>query len=219
MLSTWISWLSSMLGEFTDGFITTLTVVALSLPGALVLGAMVASMRLSSNVVVRAPAYAAIEFLRNTPTFVLILVAYYGLPLLGWRLDGIFCGALAISIQSAAYFAEVLRGGVQSVPRTQWDAARAIGMKPKAVFFRAILPQALLKVIPSLGNQVTVLIKDSSLVAGIGVVDLTLTGKLTMERTAASYEVFVVVAIFYLVMTTAVSLFFRAMEGHYRRKM
>lgn len=219
MYSAWMGSLNAMLSQFTDGFVTTLTLVALSLPVALILGAFIAAARISRNAMVMAPAYCVIEFLRNTPTFVLILVAYYGLPLLGWRLDGLYCGAMAISIQSGAYFAEVLRGGLQSIPGTQWDAARAIGMKPKGVFFRAILPQALLKVIPSLGNQVAVLIKDTSLVAGIGVVDLTLTGKLTMERTAASYEVFIVVALFYLAMTTTVSLLFRAMEVHYREKM
>ncbi|MHA7685048.1 amino acid ABC transporter permease [Cupriavidus sp. PET2-C1] len=219
MFSPLMSSLEAILGPFGEGFVTTLSIVALSLPLALVVGALALIPRLSKHVMLRAPVYAAIEFLRNTPTFVLILVAYYGLPLLGWRLDGIYCGALAIAIQSGAYFAEVLRGGVQSIPRTQWDAARAIGMRPLAVFLRAILPQALLKVIPSLGNQVAVLIKDTSLVAGIGVVDLTLTGKLTMERTAVSYEVFLVVALFYLLMTTTVSLVFRALEAHYREKM
>ena len=98
------------------------------------------------------------------------------------------------------------------MPPTQWDAGRAIGLRPTGIFFRVVLPQAVLKVVPAIGNQVVVLIKDTSLVAGIGVIDLTLSGKLIMERTAASYEVFVVVAAFYLVLTALASAVFRLLE-------
>lgn len=218
LITTWLNTISGWLPLFWQGFQVTLTLVALCLPAAMLGAVALVPLRLSKYPAVSVPVYAAIEFLRNTPTFLLILVVYYGMPLLGSRLDGIYCGALAIAVQHTAYFAEVFRGGVQSIPKTQWDAARAIGLRPLAVFFRVILPQAALKVIPGIGNQVVVLIKDTSLVAGIGVVDLTLTGKLVMERTAASYEVFIVVAAFYLLMTTVAGATFHWLEGHYRKR-
>lgn len=208
----WLNTAAGWLPEFLDGFLVTLAIVAMCLPVALVLGMVLVLPRMSGKALVWMPSYAVIEFLRNVPTFMLILVVYYGAPLLGSRLDGIYCGAIAIAIQHTAYLAEVFRGGVGSVPETQWDAGRAIGLGPVGVFFRVVLPQAVLKVVPAIGNQVVLLIKDTSLVAGIGVVDLTLTGKLIMERTAASYEVFIVAAVFYLVLTTLASGLFRWLE-------
>lgn len=210
-----MSWLNTVLvwlPEFFDGFLVTIALVGMCLPVAIVLGMVVVLFRLSDHVLVWAPVYAVIEFLRNVPTLLLILVVYYGAPLLGSRLDGIFCGALAIAIQHTVYMAEVFRGGVSAVPQTQWDAGRTIGLRPTGVFFRIIFPQAMLKVIPTVGNQVVVLIKDTSLVAGIGVIDLTLSGKLVMERTAASYEVFIIIAAFYLILTTFASTVFHWLE-------
>jgi His/Glu/Gln/Arg/opine family amino acid ABC transporter permease subunit len=208
----WFNMASGWLPEFLDGFLVTLALVAMCLPAAIVLGMLLVLVRTSNHGLLWMPAYAVIEFLRNVPTFLLILVVYYGAPLLGSRLDGIYCGAIAIAVQHTAYLAEVFRGGVDAVPRTQWDAGRAIGLRPTGVFYRVVLPQAILKVVPAIGNQVVVLIKDTSLVAGIGVVDLTLSGKLIMERTASSYEVFVMVAVFYLVLTTITSGIFRWLE-------
>lgn len=215
---SWLNMVWGWLPEFFNGFLVTLTLVGMCLPVAVAFGMGVVLMRLSNHALIWAPTYAVIEFLRNVPTFLLILVVYYGAPLLGSRLDGIYCGAIAIAVQHTAYLAEVFRGGVSAVPRTQWDAGRAIGLRPASVFFRVVLPQAVLKVVPAIGNQVVVLIKDTSLVAGIGVVDLTLSGKLVMERTAASYEVFIVVAAFYLVLTTLASAVFHWLELFSRKR-
>jgi His/Glu/Gln/Arg/opine family amino acid ABC transporter permease subunit len=209
-----VTWLP----DFLDGFWVTLTLVAICLPAVLIAGSLLVMVRMSKQVVLRSVSYAAIEFLKNVPTFLLILVVYYGAPLLGSRMDGLYCGALAIAVQHCAYLAEVLRGGINAVPRNQWDAGRAIGLKPTALFFKVVLPQACIKVLPGIGNQVVVLIKDTSLVAGVGVIDLTLTGKLVMERTAASYEVFIVVALFYLVLTTISAGVFSWLEAHYRKR-
>lgn len=208
----WFNLAAGWLPEFLGGFVVTIALVAMCLPAATVLGMLLVLVRTSPRAPLWIPAYAAIEFLRNVPTFLLILVVYYGAPLLGSRLDGIYCAAIAIAVQHTAYLAEVFRGGVESVPKTQWDAGRAIGLRPAGVFYRVVLPQAILKSVPAIGTQVVVLIKDTSLVAGIGVVDLTLSGKLIMERTASSYEVFVMVAAFYLVLTTITSGIFRLLE-------
>lgn len=215
----WLNAVVAWLPGFLDGFVVTAALVGMCLPLSVVLGIMLVLLRMSGRASVRLSAYAATEFLRNVPTFLLILVVYYGAPLLGSRLDGIYCGAIAIVIQHTAYLSEVFRGGIRGVPRTQWDAGRAIGFTPTQVFFRAVLPQAMLKMVPAIGNQAVVLIKDTSLVAGIGVVDLTLSGKLLMERTAASYEVFVVVAVFYLLLTTLTSACFQWLETRARKRV
>lgn len=217
-IMTWFHTALGWLPAFFEGFLVTLALVGMCLPVALVCGMVLVLIRLSKVAMVWMPTYFVIEFLRNVPTFLLILVVYYGAPLLGSRLDGIYCAAIAIAVQHTAYLAEVFRGGVSAVPANQWDAGRAIGLKPTGVFFRVVLPQAALKVLPAIGNQVVVLIKDTSLVAGIGVVDLTLSGKLVMERTAASYEVFIVIAAFYLIITTATSSLFHWLEVRSRKR-
>lgn len=214
MLNSIITWLP----DFGQAMLVTLSIVAMALPLSLIGGAVLVALRISKKATLYTPVYMVVEFLRNVPTFLLILVVYYGAPLLGSRMDGIYCGMIAIAVQHSAYFCEVFRGGVHSVLPTQWDAGRAIGLKPIGVFARVVLPQAILKMLPAIGNQIVVLVKDTSLVAGIGVIDLTLTGKLLMERTAASYEVFIVVAVLYLVITTIVSLLFRWLESFYRER-
>lgn len=212
LLNSIVTWLPG----FADALLVTMELTAMALPLAMLAGVLLVPLRISSRAVFQVPAYMYVEFLRNVPTFLLILVVYYGAPMLGSRLEGIYCGVIAIAIQHAAYFCETVRGGVLSVTPTQWDAGRAIGLRPMGVFSRVILPQAAIKMLPAVGNQVVVLIKDTSLVAGIGVVDLTLEGKLLMERTAASYEVFVVVAVLYLLLTTTTSLAFRWLELRFR---
>jgi len=94
----------------------------------------------------------------------------------------------------------------------QWDAARAIGLGRFPAFRHVIVPQALMKILGPLGNQLIVLAKDTSLVSAIGVMELTMTGKLAIERSAASAEVFVAIALFYLVMTTAIGGVMRVLE-------
>ena len=99
---------------------------------------------------------------------------------------------------------ETYRGAIESISQRQWDAARGIGMGRLKAFRHVILPQALLRILGPLGNQLIILIKDTSLVSAIGVMELTMTGKMAIERSAASAEIFVAIALFYLVLTTAV---------------
>jgi ABC-type amino acid transport system permease subunit len=105
-------------------------------------------------------------------------------------------------MQHGAFLSEIFRGAIESVSRSQWEAARAIGLTRFKVLRHVILPQALLKILGPLANQLIVLVKDTSLVSAIGVVELTMTGKVAIERSAASAEVFVAIALFYLVLTT-----------------
>lgn len=218
----WLPQISSFLVRFlprlADGFVITLWISALSAPLSIAWGFMVLLPRLSANPALRGLAVSYIEVMRNTPLLLQMYLIYFGLPLVGIFPSGIACGVIAIALQHGAFFAEVFRAGVETVGRGQWDAARALGMRRGRAFRRVVLPLALMKVIPPSGNQLIVLVKDTSLVSAIGVMDVTLTGKVIIERTGASYEVFIAVALFYLLMTTALGGTLRFVESRIMRR-
>ncbi|HUI18603.1 MAG TPA: amino acid ABC transporter permease [Alphaproteobacteria bacterium] len=194
------------------GFAVTLAIAALSVPLALGWSLPILLCRLARRRWLAGAAAAYIEVMRNTPLLIQMYLIYFGLPLFHVFLSGFMCGVLAITLQHGAFLAEVLRAGVESVSARQWDAARAIGMRSRTAFRLVVLPQALVKMLPPLGNQLIVLVKDTSLVSAIGVMEVTLSGKMIIERTGGSYEVFVAVALFYLTMTTALGAGLRVAE-------
>ncbi|MGO8867501.1 MAG: amino acid ABC transporter permease [Alphaproteobacteria bacterium] len=195
-----------------QGFTLTLALAAVSVPLSLAWSLAILLPRLSKRRSLAAAAAAYIEVMRNTPLLIQMYLIYFGLPLFNIFLSGFACGVLAITLQHGAFLAEVLRGGVESVSARQWEAARAIGMRNRQAFRLVVLPQAVVKVVPPICNQLIVLVKDTSLVSAIGVMEVTLSAKVIIERTGASYEVFVAVALFYLVMTTALGAGLRVAE-------
>ncbi|MGE0768066.1 MAG: amino acid ABC transporter permease [Hyphomicrobiaceae bacterium] len=203
--------------QFVDALGVTLSLAAVSLPTAFVLGVVLAFARLHGLRAVRVVLAAFVDFLRNTPLLLQMFVLYFGLPLLGWRLSGFSCATIAIAVQHGAYLSEIIRGGVESVSRNQWEAARAIGMSDALALRDVIVPQALVRVTAPIGNQFIVLVKDTSVASAIGVLELTLNGKVIIERTAASFEVFLVIASLYLAMSAllggAVRLAERRVQG------
>ena len=116
----------------------------------------------------------------------------------------IICGGLALVLQNGAYVSEILRAGLKAVDRVQFDAAKSIGLSSWQTFIKVILPQVLVFSIPSLGNQVVLLLKDTSLLSAISVAELTMQAKLLTEQTGAAYQAFAVVAVLYLVLATGV---------------
>jgi His/Glu/Gln/Arg/opine family amino acid ABC transporter permease subunit len=189
--------------KLVAGFLLTLEIAAAATPLALVFGLLLLAPRMDRRPFIRAPTIAFIELMRNTPLLVQIYLVYFGLPLLGFYPSEFACGVAGIALQHGTFLVETYRGGIESIGARQWDAARAIGMGRLTAFRHVILPQAILKILGPLGNQVIVLAKDTSLVSAIGVMELTMTGKMAIERSAASAEVFVAIALFYLVLTTA----------------
>jgi len=197
------------------GFAVTLTVAVAAIPLSLALGVLLLAPRLSGRRLTSGAVQAYIEVMRGTPLLLQIYLIYFGLPLIGLFPSEFTCGVVGIALQHGAFLCELYRGAIESVSQRQWEAGRAIGMTRLAVFRYAILPQALIKVLGPLGNQLIVLIKDTSLVSAIGVMELTLTGKVVIERSAASFEIFVAVALFYLIVTAAVGAAFRLAEQRY----
>jgi polar amino acid transport system permease protein len=197
------------------GFAVTLTVAVAAIPLALALGVLLLAPRLSGTRLLSGAVQGYIEVMRGTPLLLQIYLIYFGLPLIGLFPSEFACGVVGIALQHGAFLCELYRAAIESVSQRQWEAGRAIGMTRFAVFRYAILPQALMKVLGPLGNQLIVLIKDTSLVSAIGVMELTLTGKMVIERSAASFEIFVAVALFYLIVTAAVGAGFRLAEQRY----
>ena len=196
--------LAGLWPKLVAGFLITVGIAAAAAPLALLFGLVLLAPRMDRRAFICGPTVAFIELMRNTPLLVQIYLIYFGLPVLGFYPSEFACGVAGIALQHGAFLVETYRGAIESVSVRQWDAARAIGMGRFTAFRHVILPQALMKILGPLGNQLIVLAKDTSLVSAIGVMELTMTGKLAIERSAASAEVFVAIALFYLAMTTAI---------------
>ena len=205
--------MTGLLPKLVAGFAITLAIATAAMPLALVFGLLLLLPRLENSAVVVAPIGAFIEVMRNTPLLLQIYLIYFGLPLLGFYPSEFTCGVLGIAVQHGCFLTEIYRGAIESVSRRQWDAARGIGMGRLKAFRHVILPQALLRILGPLGNQLIILIKDTSLVSAIGVMELTMTGKMAIERSAASAEVFIAIALFYLVLTSGVGGALRVIEA------
>jgi len=201
------------------GFLITVGIGAAAIPLALALGLVLLAPRMSRNRIVSGATVAYIDLMRNTPLLVQIYLIYFGLPVLGFFPSEFSCGVAGIALQHGAFLVETYRAGVESVSDRQRDAARALGMGRLKALRLVILPQALIRILGPLGNQLIVLIKDTSLVSAIGVAELTMTGKIIIERSAASVEIFVAVALFYLVLTSFVGGLFRVIEYRVAEKM
>jgi polar amino acid transport system permease protein len=157
-----------------------------------------------------------VEIVRNTPVLVQMYFIFFGSSIVGFRLSGFVAGLIALALQNGAYIAEIYRAGIQSVSRRQMEAGLAIGLTPGAAFRIVILPQALRKVIPPLANQGVVIIKDTALVATLSVAELTFQARMLADRTAAVYEIFAVLALFYIAITSAFSALMRLVEWRMR---
>ncbi len=159
---------------------------------------------------------AYIESVRNTPVLVQMFFIFFGSGMLGYPLSGFWAGLLALVLQNGAYIAEIYRGGIRAVPIRQSEAGLALGLAPGAVFRIVVLPQAIRKVIPPLSNQGVLIIKDTSLVASIAVAEMTFQARLLADRTAAVFEIFLALALMYLLLTAVFAGLMRLLEIRFR---
>jgi His/Glu/Gln/Arg/opine family amino acid ABC transporter permease subunit len=200
------------LGILLIGLEKTVEISILSLLVAIVLGLILVIPRMSRHRALNLPAIAYIEVYRNTPLLIQIYLLYFGLPILGIYFSGFVCGVLALALQHAALLAEVFRSGIQAISKRQVEAAKALGMKHAKIMRVVVLPQALVNVIPPVANQLVLLVKDSAVVSVIAVIELTLTGQILSEKTAAPFAIFIAIGLLYLILTTLLSVFLRFLE-------
>ena len=178
-----------------------------------VIGMFFGLLRLSSAPWLRWPAIVYIEVFRGTPVLVQVLFIFYGLPqLLGGPIDAISAGIAAIAVNSGAYISEVVRGGVQSIERGQREAGVSLGLSRTQTFRYIIWPQGFRRMIPALGNQGIISIKDTSLFAVIGVGELVRQGQIYIATTFRALEVYLMVALLYLAITLTLSLLLQLLE-------
>jgi len=170
-------------------------------------------MSLAPTRILKWPAVVYIEVFRGTPVLVQVLFIFYGLPqLLGQPINAIAAGIAAIAVNSGAYFSEIVRGGVQSIDRGQTEAGLSSGLSSAQTFYYIVWPQALRRMIPALGNQCIVSIKDTSLFAVVGIGELVRQGRLYIASHFTAMEVYLMVAVLYLCITLSLSLLLRWLE-------
>lgn len=195
-----VAFLLRILPDLLEGLKTTVALTAIALVGAAIGGLLVVAGRRSRLAAVRGVTLAYIDAMRNTPIMAQIFILYFGVPEIGLYPDAFTCGVIALVLQNSAYAGEIYRAGIESVNRTQTEAALSLGMMPRRALFDIVLPQALRRVLPVLGSQAVVILKDSSIASTISVVELTQAGKLLLDRSAAPYETFFMMAALYLAM-------------------
>ena len=182
------------------GAIGTLHIFAICLVLGLSLGLVVGLGRYAQSRWLYWPATAFVEFFRNTPVLVQILWFYFALPiLLPFSVSPLAAASLGISLNSAAFSAEIYRGGIQSIERGQWDGARALGMNWRQAMRRIILPQALKRMMPALTNRAIEIFKMSTLASAVAYVELLQQGKLIASLNFNPIEAYTAVAVIFFV--------------------
>ena len=185
---------------FGQGLVTTVWLSVVSFAGALLVGIALCALSLQRSRAARAGAATYIDIIRSTPLLVQLYFLYFGLPRLGVVLPEIVVGVLALSLNSGAYVAEIVRAGILSIPRGQVEAALASGMSYSQRMRLVILPQAFKVTIPPLLSQAIVLVKDSALLSLISVAELTRAGQLLASDRFMPAEGFLTIAVFYLLL-------------------
>lgn len=214
-----LRYLISQMPKFIDALGLTVSIGVIGMILAVLWGLALVGPRMSSNLWIRTPIVAYIELVRNTPLLLQVYVFFFALPLFGILISGFMCGVIGLASQHGAFLAEIYRGGILSISKHQREAAKALGMTQMKAMRYVILPQALVKISPSVSGQLVLLLKDTAVVSAIGVMELTLAAKVTIERSAATMEVFVLIAIFYLILTSSLGLAARALETWQRKRI
>lgn len=205
-----------------EGMGLTIQLTLLSLFIGLALAVPLALLRLSNNPLLWVPAYGYILFFRGTPLLVQLFLIYYGsgqfrpeldeLGLWGFFREAYFCAVLTLTLNTAAYTAEILRGAIRSVPAGDIEAARACGMRGGLLYRRIILPKASRIAIQAYSNEVVFLFQATSLVSIISLMDLTGTARVIAARTFDIYELYITAGILYLIVTYGILYLFRRVE-------
>lgn len=208
----WAGW-----SDILHGALVTVEVTAVALMLGCVLGLLVGIGRLNPR---RRFIYGIctvyVTFIRGTPLLVQLFLLFFGLPQFDILLPAFVCGVLGLGVYSGAYVSEIVRGAIQSVDRGQMEAARSIGMSSAQSMRAIILPQAVVRMIPPLGNEFIALIKNSALVSLLTIHDLMHEGQKIISVSYLALETYLVVALVYLVLTTVAMVILRKIEQHLR---
>lgn len=192
-------------GMFWEGLKVTIISSLIALVASFIIGAIIAVLRITPIAPFRWIGTAYVEFFRNIPLVIIAFFFYIGTPTLGLELSGLVAGTIALSIYTSAFIAEAIRSGILSVSKGQMEAARSSGLTYIQAMRLIILPQAIKIVIPPIGNQFINLVKNSSILALIAGTDLMYQADLISAKTYVVFDVYIFVALFYLVLTIPLS--------------
>ncbi|HEU4322819.1 MAG TPA: amino acid ABC transporter permease [Roseiflexaceae bacterium] len=202
------------LSYLVQGIGVTVRISVVAFVIALVLGLVAGLGRISKNKLINTVATLYVEVMRGLPMLVIILYCQFVLaPQLGIQRNAELSGILALAIGYGAYLAEVYRAGIESIERGQTEAARSLGMSSGQAMRHIVLPQAIRRVLPPLGNDFIAMLKDSSLLSAIGVSELTQLARIEGARTFDFFRAFNAAALMYLILTIVLSLGVRYLEG------
>jgi polar amino acid transport system permease protein len=203
--------------QLVHGAVVTIEITAASLLLGCVLGLLVGIARLDpSKRLTYGLATGYVTFIRGTPLLVQLFLLFFGLPQFNILLPAFVCGVLGLGIYSGAYVSEIVRGAIQSIDRGQMEAARSLGMSYRQAMRIIILPQAVVRMIPPLGNEFIALIKNSALVSLLTIADLMHEGQKIISISYRSLEVYLAIAFVYLILTSLTGLLLRHMETRLR---
>ncbi|GAA2479027.1 ectoine/hydroxyectoine ABC transporter permease subunit EhuD [Streptomyces gobitricini] len=198
--------------RFWDGLLVTLQVLVLGSLISFTLGLVWAAGFRAPSRFVRWPVNVVTEFIRNTPLLVQLFFLFFVLPEWGVQFSALTTGTVAIGLHYSTYTAQVYRAGIDAVPVGQWEAATALSLPAHRTWFAVILPQALRRIAPALGNYVIAMLKDTPLLAGISVLELLQQSRLESASTFQYTEPLTVVGVAFILIAYPASLFVRSLE-------
>lgn len=209
-----IRYIYTLLPSMVDGIIITLEIFFLTLIFSIPLGIIVSIGRLSKIKFLSKITEFYIWVMRGTPLMLQIVFIFFGLPIVGITFDRFTAVFIAFVLNYGAYFGEIFRGGMESIDKGQYEAAKVLGLTPYKTFIRIVLPQMFKIVLPSIANEVVTLVKDTSLVYVVGIGELLRAGKIASNRDVSLIPL-ALVGIIYLFLTAILTAVFNKIEERY----
>ena len=204
--------------DLLRGALVTVEITACALALGCVLGLLVGIGRLNpKRRWLHGACTAYVAAIRGTPLLVQLFILFFGLPHFGILLPGFLCGVLGLGVYSGAYVSEIVRGAIQSIDKGQTMAAQSLGMTPGVAMRQIVLPQAVVRMIPPLGNEFIALIKNSALVSLLTIHDVMHEGQKIISVSYRSLEVYLAIALVYFVLTGTMTLILRHFEQKLRQ--
>lgn len=202
-----------------QGTLVSIEIIVCALLLGCTLGLLIGIGRLNpKNALIYNACTTFVTLVRGTPLIVQLFILYYGLPKVGLMFPAFFCGVIGLGLYSSAYVSEIVRGSIQSIDRGQTEAARSLGMSSRQSIYKIVLPQAVVRMIPPLGNEFIALIKNSALVSLITIHDVMHAGTTIISNTYRDLETYIAIAIIYLILTGTSVLFLRFIEKKLKAK-
>jgi polar amino acid transport system permease protein len=201
-----------VLPQLLRALLVTLEITVLGSVVALVLGLVIAVVRRAKVPVLDQVLWAVVEFIRSTPLLVQVFFLYFALPRFGITLSALTVGVIGLGLHYATYTSEVYRAGIDAVPRGQWEAATALSLSPGRTWTGVILPQAIPRVLPALGNYVISMFKEVPLLLAISVIEVVNKAKELGSATFRFTEPYTIAGLLFLVLSYPASILIRRLE-------